>query len=235
MFSFLKKLIVSTMVVTLTIIGIIMPSEVFADSQDDENFISQEEFNELKANGVYGEEITYEDLINSINLYQNEDYTLVPTKRSAYQPKKGDIVTTGYKTTASSGVIGHAGIFIDSSTILHISGSSTSKTSTLSWGRWKEIYKNKNMVFRVPNTRVATQAADWVARNYRGKSPGYKITSDWRSTSPTYCSKIVWQGYYFGTGSTPVMKKPVEPFIIQPRTIAQYFNQSYAPALVFSN
>lgn len=202
-----------------------------------EPYISEAKFNELKENGVYGDEVTYSDILNSVNTYDEdtENYILKSTSRSAYVPRKGDIVTTGSSNTASGGLIGHAGIFIDSSTILHIAGSNTSKVTTMSWSTWKNTYKTHNMVLRVPNSTVANQAANWVINKYKGKSPGYKITTDWRGTSPTYCSKIVWQGYYFGTGSTPVMKPPVEPLIIQPRTIATYFRPAYSPAGVFYN
>lgn len=219
---------------------ILFTSTVVSFANDYENvdneFISEDQFNELKKEGIYGDEVNYNDFINSIKMYEQENgENNLRQARAAYTPKKGDIVTTGASNTASSGIIGHAGIFIDNSTILHISGSNTSYTSTMSWSKWKSTYKSKNMVFRVPNSTIASKAADWVKNNYLGKKPGYKITSNWRSTSPTYCSKIVWQGYYFGTGSAPVLKAPVEPFYIQPRTIASYFNKSYAPALVFSN
>lgn len=212
------------------------------DYQDyDNNFISEEQFNELKQKGVYGEEVTYTDFINSLMTCEQEYGVEKSRKRRSvnygynYTPKKGDIVTTGASNTAKNGIVGHAGIFIDNKTILHIAGSKTSYTSTMSWSTWKNIYKTNNRVYRVSNSNIASRAADWVKRNYYNKKPGYQITSNWRSTSPTYCSKIVWQGYYFGTGSAPVMKKPVEPFYIQPKAMAIYFNSPYTPGLVFAN
>ena len=226
----MKKFFIFIITTLLFISGI---TTSFADDT-----ITEEEFNNLKNNGVYSEDITYKDFINSLNAYEDESNILKSPRyvnNNAFRPRKGDIVTTGASNTASNGVIGHAGIFIDNNNILHIAGSNTNKITTLTWSQWKDRYRyrHSNRVFRVPNSTIANQAANWVIRNYKGKSPGYGISSNWRSTSPTYCSKIVWQGYYFGTGSAPVMKKPIEPFIIHPKLMASYFNRGYAPIAVY--
>lgn len=195
------------------------------------NPISIEEFNRLKSEGVYGEDVTYENLINSLkDEFVLNDKTEVDSK-AAYSPKAGDIVITS--STSSSGITGHAGIFIDGTSILHIQGPGH-KPSTLTWTQWKSKYP-KTWVYRTTKSNVNQKAADWARINYKDKAYTYQINTKWGDKNPTYCSKIVWQAYYFGTGNLPVMKSPGRAFIVAPYSLPNYFNSAYAPTKVYDN
>jgi hypothetical protein len=151
----------------------------------------------------------------------------------------GDIFTTN--ATSSAGFAGHAGIAVSSYYILHIAGpGETTKLLTLS--QWKTKYAGgTTWVDRVNNTTVRTQAANWAYTNYystgttgeQNIKPNYFINHYTNSFDPTYCSKIVWQAYYYGTGSTPVIGSGVND-IIFPYYLRDgiYFNASYKPVEV---
>ena len=41
-----------------------------------------------------------------------------------------------------------------------------------------------------------------VKNTYKGKAYSYMITTNLSGVDPTYCSKIVWQGFRYGARST---------------------------------
>ena len=116
--------------------------------------------------------------------------------------KKGDILVSN--GTSSYGLTGHAGIAISSSKVLHISGAKTNP-KVITSKQWQDRYgivkgqvngtKIRTNVYRVSSTKVASKAADWSTKNYKGKKYSYMITSNLSSKNPTYCSKIVYQAY----------------------------------------
>lgn len=84
---------------------------------------------------------------------------------------------------------------------------------------------------------LANNAARWADRNYysstgsatRNIKPKYKITHKLYSKNPTYCSKIVFQAYWYGTGSAPVMKEANG--FVAPYALIGFFNNAYKPKL----
>lgn len=127
------------------------------------------------------------------------------TSRASYSMKAGDIFLTN--ATVSSGIVGHAGIAINDTYILHIAGPKQT-TELLTLDGWKKNYagtKGTTWVHRVNSSDLASKAATWALKNYYNSSgstgsqnikPSYKITTALSSTDPTYCSKIVYQAYY---------------------------------------
>lgn len=125
--------------------------------------------------------------------------------RASYSMKAGDIFLTN--ATVSSGIVGHAGIAINDTYILHIPGPNKT-TQLLTLSDWKSKYAGSNgttWVHRVNSSDLASKAATWALKNYYNSSgstgsqnikPSYKITTALSSTDPTYCSKIVYQAYY---------------------------------------
>lgn len=124
----------------------------------------------------------------------------VSKSNAGFAPRRGDIfVTNG---TSSAGILGHAGIALDEWTILHIAGPGYHPT-TISVDAWNSLYSMKNKsswtkVYRHSSQTVAYQAATWASTTYKNSGATYKITADLTSTNETYCSKIVWQAYYYG-------------------------------------
>lgn len=117
--------------------------------------------------------------------------------------KAGDIVVT--KTTNCKpnckGITGHAGIVIDSTYIAHISGPGAhpSKISISSW--FKKYTSTKVVRTNSKYKGKPSKAASWAAKYLKDYPKAkYSITPNLSSKDPTYCSKLVYQAYYYGTG-----------------------------------
>ena len=58
---------------------------------------------------------------------------------------------------------------------------------------------------------MASSAADWAENTYRDSNAKYFISSNTKSTKSTYCSKLVWQVYYYGTGDAYELNENIIP------------------------
>lgn len=211
-------LIMLSMIVLLTTTG-------FAFDNTVNNNNSYQEYAKLVEDGVL-EEISFEEWLEIRALDENlalamensDEFELVYDSTastygavSPYSMMSGDVfITNG---TSSAGFLGHAGIAISTSQILHIAGPNTSPTR-ISLSSWHSQYTNKasdswTKVYRHSSTTTAAKAGSWANTTYGVDSEAsYVINFDLTSTDKTYCSKIVWQAYYYGpttavaTGST---------------------------------
>lgn len=164
---------------------------------------------ELRESGVLGEDITFEYwqylLEESARLEKklesSSEYSLVydssnPSAYASYSMEAGDVFITS--STVSSGLLGHAGISISSSSILHIAGPGE-HPDTISKNSWLNKYdEGWNKVYRHSDSSIAEDAAQWAEDTYKDSDAEYVITMDLESTDETYCSKLVWQAYYYG-------------------------------------
>ncbi|MEE6451336.1 YiiX/YebB-like N1pC/P60 family cysteine hydrolase [Gottfriedia acidiceleris] len=121
-------------------------------------------------------------------------------KASSFQFKPGDILIT--KSTApgvsGKGFVGHAGIVIDSKTVLHIAGLGK-KPSEISITKWLSKSKNPSTkVIRASNQALGARAAQKAKANFKNKNISYdlKFTPDPTNIKKTYCSELVWYSYY---------------------------------------
>lgn len=204
--------------------------------------LTEKEFNKYKAEGMYGENDTYEAVVNAFEeSFENPvDNTkteagkisalAASTSLKGYVSSPGDILITN-DTQNGSGVSGHAGIAIGNGYILEIRGKGKTMVRT-SVSDWRKKYKKTN-VYRVKTQSVAVDAARWAKANYwdKNRKPTYRITNDIYKTNPTYCSKVVWQAYYFGTGSKKVVNVPSSRFV-GPYALRTQFTPTYKPARI---
>ena len=144
-------------------------------------------------------------------LENSEDFVLVYDSSDVgtygvapiYSMEKGDIfVTNG---TSSAGILGHAGIAISASNILHIAGFGENP-DIISLNQWNSAYTDTDTdhwtkVYRHYSSSTATEAGDWAYDTYAYTDVEYALSLDLSSTNETYCSKIVWQAYYYGPSS----------------------------------
>lgn len=159
-----------------------------------DNTISFEYWQEIKARSAELEKI----LENSHEFSEVYDSRRETT---FYLMQAGDVfITNG---TSSSGLTGHSGIAISSDLILHIEGpGKTPKTISLT--AWKNRYNvtGWTKVYRYSLgsnlTKVPYEAAKWAEKTYRNSNAQYVINTNLASTDKTYCSKLVWQAYYYG-------------------------------------
>ncbi|MBC2101836.1 hypothetical protein IBB80_03610 [Listeria marthii] len=228
--------------------GIINQADVSLEEwvKENENEYKQVYQDGLK-DGVYDASMSYEEWIKLNNYGQppvvDENWEEVPQKPmlkgvyKGYNIKKGDILITN--GTSSSGLLGHAAIANGNEYILDIPGKGeTTRQRTTGW--WMDHYDTRGWVkvYRLKDSSVANAAASWADKNYystNGTSkqnifPEYGMTGSRYSKNPTYCSKIVLQAYYFGTGNKPVVQ--VFPSLVTVYDLPNYFSKAYKPQQV---
>ncbi|KAJ0179178.1 hypothetical protein K1T71_004890 [Dendrolimus kikuchii] len=154
--------------------------------------------------------------------------------------KKGDILITG---RGIGGLVGHAAIMTSDYWVLEMPGGGgwehgiRDNNRQIGKDKWFDEHASDwTTVYRCPDGAAARGAAGWADRTYYNPSGGakklkhitYKITTDIWKTNPSYCSKLVVQAYYFGTGSKKVIKDlSLIGRIIVPSTIPSYFLHPY--------
>lgn len=178
--------------------------------------------------GILSAEVSYDQwrrlVIESYELEKNlsisnqfyEVYSSESSNNPGFVLQEGDILITNGASYA--GIIGHSGIAIGSSNILHIlKGGSPRDISLYEWCR---NYSNKRegiytKVYRHINKSVGREAAIWAINNYLGSDAFYFIDNDLWKTKYTYCSKLVWQAYFFGpepAEAKDIIYGPIDPY-----------------------
>ncbi|GBP07177.1 Uncharacterized 30.3 kDa protein [Eumeta japonica] len=154
--------------------------------------------------------------------------------------RKGDILITG---RGIGGLIGHAAIMTTNNWVLEMKGGPGWLTGIEDNNR--QVLKHKwfdehasdwTSVYRCPNKAVADAAAVWADHNYYNPSAGakklkhvkYFLTPNVWSLNPSYCSKLVIQAYYYGTGKRKVIRNiSKNEGLIVPINIPTYFLNPY--------
>lgn len=188
-----------------------------AGPQNNENAREYQEYTKLVNDGTLGKDITFEywqalksraaelenQLESSSEFSKVYDSACADTY-STYTMQSGDVfITNG---TSSFGITGHAAIAItlddSSKTILHISGPGANP-STISLSSWNSTFSSKGWtkIYRHNNSNISSAAATWAKNTYYNSNATYEINMDLASTDKTYCSKLVWQAYYYGPSS----------------------------------
>ncbi|EHK4067248.1 hypothetical protein JMY23_002371 [Listeria monocytogenes] len=228
--------------------GIIPSADVSLETWVEAN---ENEYKQVYQDGlrddVYDASMTYEEWIKLNNYGQppvvDENWEEVPQNPmvrgvyKGYTVKKGDILITN--GTSSSGLLGHAAIANGNEYILDIPGKGET-TRQLRTSVWMDSYDKYGWVkvYRLKDSSVANAAAVWADKNYystKGTSkqdifPKYGLTGSRYAKNPTYCSKIVLQAFYFGTGSKPVVQ--VFPSLVTVYELPNYFSKAYKPQQV---
>ncbi|MBC2137469.1 hypothetical protein HCA93_14325 [Listeria innocua] len=228
--------------------GIIPSADVSLETWVEAN---ENEYKQVYQDGlrddVYDASMTYEEWIKLNNYGQppvvDENWEEVPQNPmvrgvyKGYTVKKGDILITN--GTSSSGLLGHAAIANGNEYILDIPGKGET-TRQLRTSVWMDSYDKYGWVkvYRLKDSSVANAAAVWADKNYystKGTSkqdifPKYGLTGSRYAKNPTYCSKIVLQAFYFGTGSKPVVQ--VFPSLVTVYDLPNYFSKAYKPQQV---
>lgn len=173
--------------------------------------------------------------INALKLSRNRN-TFVNVVR------QGDILLTigNYK----EGTLGHAAIMATDKFVLEMRNAKKNKIKMQN-GRngnnirtikenWFDMHKRSWItVYRYPDSAVADTAARWAYRNYYNPIDGpiktihitYKITWNFLTINPSYCSKLVLHAYYFGTNAT-FKEKLFKYQLVFPMELFKYFRKS---------
>ncbi|MBC1923016.1 hypothetical protein [Listeria grayi] len=157
--------------------------------------------------------------------------------------KPGDIIFSAKYTL--SGFIGHAALATTHKWIVEMPGGKTNPNGLkdnnrqITTANFFETHKsNWNYVYRLPNQSLAKKVATYADKHFystKGTSKkdvhiSYGIDSHMKRKNPNYCSKLVYQAYYYGSGDLPVMKPYPNIFApIPPAQIINTFRDSYLP------
>ncbi|MBC1473961.1 hypothetical protein HB852_04985 [Listeria grandensis] len=198
--------------------------------------------------GAFEEDIDYGDWIKANNYGQApkadqefEEVTLMARAQwNGFYIKAGDIIITN--GTSMSGIVGHVAIANSDNYILDMPGtakkSKKDNNRQLTVNAWMKQYSGGSIrVYRLKNQTLAKNIAKYADRNYfstKGTSNKdihipYAINYHLYEKPPksSYCSKMVFQAYYYGSGSAAVMK-PVSGFLAPYHLIGK-INKSYTP------
>ncbi|MDT2678170.1 hypothetical protein [Enterococcus gallinarum] len=166
--------------------------------------------------------------------------------------RKGDIIVV-------SGGMGHAAIATSDNYILEMTGGKVidkwptgvmkDNNHQFSKEKWinggseqgaKSIRHIDNWVqiWRLPNKTMANKCASYADKIFWNSSGGYKknrhydyfIGPNTLSMNPTYCSKLVFHAFWYGSGSSPVMQSFASGLtFIAPSALPNLFTSSYKP------
>ncbi|MFC3041017.1 hypothetical protein ACFOGI_12280 [Virgibacillus xinjiangensis] len=135
-----------------------------------------------------------------------KDHSLPSVKKSSkrvypgtsYEVLPGDILYS-HKIARSSFLVGHEGIVGQDYRIYHVNtrgdyGHADSLPAYLSRHRRGE----RLTILRFENKESALHAASWAAGNI-GRVKRYRYTLSLKDITKNYCSKFIWQSFYYGT------------------------------------
>ncbi|XP_039746405.1 uncharacterized 30.3 kDa protein-like isoform X1 [Pararge aegeria] len=179
------------------------------------------------------QESLYQRKINKRSVAENK-------RRFINTVRKGDILITG---RGIGGLVGHAAIMTTNNWVLEMRGGAgwqngiKDNNRQVKKDKWFDDHSSDwTTVYRCKDGSAANGAAVWADHTYYNPSGGLKktkhityiITSDVWSTNPSYCSKLVIQAYYFGTGKKKVVKNlSLIDRVIVPTSIPNYFLSPY--------
>lgn len=166
--------------------------------------------------------------------------------------RKGDIVVV-------SGTVGHAAIATSNNYILEMTGgglydkwpTGTMKNNNHQFSKHNWLWGNseqgakpsKNIdkwiqIWRLPDSSMANKCATYADKTFWNSTGGYKknknydylISTNTRSMNPTYCSKLVFHSFYYGSGDAEVIKpNMINLTFIMPGALPNLFEGKYAP------
>ncbi|MDG4976924.1 hypothetical protein [Lactococcus lactis] len=154
----------------------------------------------------------------------------------------GDILVVG--GDFPTGVIGHAAILNADGYVLEMPGGSNwahgipDNNRQLPKRQWiTEHIKEWTSVYRINDTNLARQVARYADTHFYSTSGSatknihidYLLNSHIKQFNPNYCSKLVWQAYFYGTGTLPVIRAIGDWAVIFPTNLPTAFTWDYTP------
>jgi hypothetical protein len=234
--------------------GVINPKTLSYDAWVKENV---KEFLPVYKNALaqkaFDGSFTYEDWLKANNYGQAPVGSKTITPRSTvggvtqesivggFTLKAGDIFITNSTEDGSSGVyLGHAAIANGDGHILDMPGPGQhNRQSTMAdWineyskpGKWIKVY-------RLNNSTLAAQVAKYADTHFYSSNGtatqdiflDYQITIHAYEINPTYCSKLVYDALWYGSGSTDLMMTCSG--IVTPFELPNLIMGAYGPNLV---
>jgi hypothetical protein len=172
--------------------------------------------------------------------------------------QKGDIIIV------NSGGFGHAAIATSDNYILEMSGNNNPINWAITgisdnnhqlnkhnwlWGKPEQGFEGKRQIdrpiqiWRLPNKAMANKGASYADKTFWNSSGGYKknrhidylLRTGTLNINPNYCSKMVFQAYWYGSGSASVVQSYASGLaFISPGALPNLFTKAYKPYKVGS-
>ena len=179
------------------------------------------DYKNLMENGQLNDDTSYEEYYNFRTYPEPKDPVVdyARNSRGIQSPNVGDILITN---STNPDVIGHAGIYIGNSKILSIEGygATPSVKSIFQWMVERNSKRDKwTKVYRPKAAYNPSKAANWGAKNILGKNISYGFRGAPTDLNPTYCSKIVFQSYWYANNCRGI----VFPRYISPYALPNIF------------
>lgn len=187
----------------------------------------QMDYQSLKNSGILGEDVTFEMYVDLATTAPPTDPVSPEFRNQAVRGvsdlKPGDFLITN--ATSFDGYTGHAGIYTGNGFIMSIQkpGTHPAQMHVMQWmynynkpGKWTKVYRPAPR-YKGPN------AGEWAINHYNGTNYSYGITTNIFGLNPTYCSKIVWQSYWYASGAVQVGGM-YQPVIAKPYDMPKYFD-----------
>ncbi|EUJ33620.1 hypothetical protein MFLO_00160 [Listeria floridensis FSL S10-1187] len=161
--------------------------------------------------------------------------------------QKGDFVVVSGVREPWAPFIGHAAIATTDNWILDMPGykdgsySKMDNNRQLKKGDWFNKYQSAwTTVYRIKaSKKIRSDVAGWADWRYWATNHGLKknrhveyslYTSLKGGYNRAYCSKLVWQALYYGSGETPLVIPRLSSFIIAPYFLPGEINFGFNPA-----
>lgn len=187
--------------------------------------ISKKQWDDFKTEDeYYAEQQEKEEIDNPGDISVSENGEMLRSAKAKFTLRKGDFFYTN--ATDSKGLTGHNAIYVGNGKIVEApaKGHKTRSQSFVTWkkntlygpkgpkkGKWIKVYR--------PSSKAnANKAANYAMKNFGQKHIPYKITGNIKSKKYEYCSKLVWQSYYFGAGKN-AMASVNTPVILHPSNL----------------
>lgn len=165
--------------------------------------------------------------------------------------KKGDFVVVSGVREPWAPYVGHAAIATTDNYMLDMPGykdgqyTQTNNNRQLTKGAWFDKYKTAwTTVYRVRTSQsVRANIANWADWRYwsstHGKNKNRHVKYTLKTTlkgdyGNAYCSKLVWQALYYGSGNLALVRpRPttflVAPYFLPSEIIGSYYPNKYGP------
>lgn len=165
--------------------------------------------------------------------------------------RKGDFVVVSNTREPWANYIGHAAIATSNNYMLDMPGykdgqySKSNNNRQLNKGTWFNKYQKAwTTVYRVKtSSNVRNQIASWADWRYWSSTHGlkknrrvaYKLATKLKGDyGNAYCSKLVWQALYYGSGNVALVQPRPTTFIVAPyflpnEVMSKYYPTKYGP------
>ena len=218
-----QKFVFKICLITSVII-IMLPMQSHAQEYKNQPHDFRQQYDNLRKNNLIDKSTTYKQWKkfqeeNYRAKYQMEKEAQQEMKEEQYQtfskkkkfkPRRGDILITNNASYAKLGIPGHAAIYTGKGHIVEIRGYGhhPARNSYKKFIHNKRAKRHDKLWVKVYRTskKKRNKAANWALKQagQKRKSITYSLNSNINDTYHTYCSKLVWQSYYFGAGKKSV-------------------------------